>query len=161
VTQALAPLADAVGYRVTVIDPRRAFATDARFPDVEMSGEWPDEAMPRLAPDGQTAVVTLTHDTKIDDPALEHALNSDAFYIGALGSTRTHARRVQRLRDRGFGDEQIARIHGPIGLDLGGRSPAEIAVAILAEVIAARHGKDPMHARTPENDARARETRDA
>ena len=123
IAQALAALALECGYQVTVIDPRRAFATAARFGDVELCTQWPDEAMARLAPDAQTAVVTLAHDPKIDDPALLAALNSDAFYIGALGSSRTHARRVERLTQQGLG-EKLVRIHAPIGLQLGGRSHA-------------------------------------
>jgi len=139
ITQALAPMAALAGYDVTVIDPRRAFATDARFPDVRLVGDWPDEAMERLRPDRRTAVVALTHDPKIDDPALSVALRSDAFYIGALGSTRTHAKRLARLREAGFDERTTARIHGPIGLRIGARSPAEIAISILAEVTAVLH----------------------
>ncbi len=142
ITQCLAPMADMAGFEVTVIDPRRAFANADRFPDVALSGEWPDEAMARLVPDGQTAVVTLTHDPKLDDPALVAALASPAFYIGALGSRRTHAKRTARLIEQGVGEEQIARIHAPVGLDLGGRSPAEIAVAALAQIIQVKHRHD-------------------
>ncbi|MCB1678895.1 MAG: XdhC family protein [Halioglobus sp.] len=139
IAQALAALALECGYQVTVIDPRRAFATAARFGDVELCTQWPDEAMARLAPDAQTAVVTLAHDPKIDDPALLAALNSDAFYIGALGSSRTHARRVERLTQQGLG-EKLVRIHAPIGLQLGGRSHAEIALSILAQLVQVRYG---------------------
>ena len=138
IAQALATLALECGYQVTVIDPRRAFATDDRFRNVELCAEWPDEAMARLQPDAQTAVVTLAHDPKIDDPALIAALNSDVFYIGALGSRRTHAKRVERLVAQGLGDK-LDRINAPIGLNLGGRSHAEIAVAILAQLIQARY----------------------
>lgn len=134
ITQVLAPMAVLAGYRVTVVDPRRSFATAERFPGVDLSTGWPDEAMQALAPDARTAVVTLTHDPKLDDPALHEALRSPAFYIGCLGSTRTHARRLDRLREAGFDDEVLARIHGPIGLAIGARSPAEIALAILAQV---------------------------
>ncbi|QDX80111.1 XdhC/CoxI family protein [Denitratisoma sp. DHT3] len=137
IAQALAPMARLAGYAVTVIDPRRAFASNERFSDVALSDEWPDEAMERLAPDARTAVVTLTHDPKLDDPALLAALASPAFYIGALGSTRTHAKRLERLREQGAAN--LERIHGPAGLDLGGRSPAEIAVAVLAQIVHCRY----------------------
>jgi xanthine dehydrogenase accessory factor len=139
IAQALAPMAALAGYSVTVIDPRQAFATESRFPDVRLVTEWPDEALGALRPDRRTAVVTLTHDPKLDDPALEVALRSDAFYIGALGSTRTQAKRLHRLQDLGFNQEQLGRIHGPIGLKLGGRAPAEIAIAILAEATQVLH----------------------
>lgn len=138
IAQALATLALACGYQVTVIDPRRAFATEDRFHNVELRVEWPDEAMARLSLDAQTAVVTLAHDPKIDDPALVSALNSEAFYIGALGSRRTHEKRLERLTELGLGD-QLARIKAPIGLDLGGRSHAEIALAILAQLVQVRY----------------------
>ena len=138
IAQALAPMATMAGYEVTIIDPRSAFATAQRFPGIVMNDGWPDEAMTRLAPDTQTAVVTLTHDPKLDDPALAAALVSPAFYIGALGSRRTHEKRLARLRDRGL-EAQLDRIHAPVGLDLGGRFPTEIAVAILAEIIRVRY----------------------
>ena len=138
IAQALAPMAALAGYGVTVIDPRRAFATDARFPGVDMSADWPDEAMAARPPDRRTAVVTLTHDPKLDDPALQSALRSPAFYIGALGSKKTHAARQGRLVDAGFSAEEIARIHGPVGLSIGALSPAEIAVSILAQITAVR-----------------------
>jgi xanthine dehydrogenase accessory factor len=141
VALALAPMASLAGFEVTVIDPRRAFGSAERFPNVVLSNEWPDEAMARLAPDARTAVVTLTHDPKLDDPALIAALRSPAFYIGALGSTRTHAKRVQRLTEHGLGAE-VGRIHAPVGLTLGGRSPSEIAVAIVAQVVQERY-RDP------------------
>jgi xanthine dehydrogenase accessory factor len=134
ISQALAPMAGLAGYSVVIIDPRRAFATDARFPDVTLVGDWPDEAMAAMTLDRRTAVVTLTHDPKLDDPALQSALKSDAFYIGALGSKRTHAARLGRLKSAGFTDADCARIHGPVGLDLGALSPAEIAVSILAQI---------------------------
>lgn len=140
VTQALAPMAALLGYEVTVVDPRRAFATDERFPGVAVDTDWPDDALRRLSPDRRTAVVTLTHDPKLDDPALEAALAGDAFYIGSLGSRRTHAARLARLRARGFDDPALARIHGPIGLAIGARSPAEIATAVAAEVTAKLRG---------------------
>lgn len=141
ISQALVPMAAAAGFDVTVIDPRGSFATEARFPDVTISDEWPDDAMEKFAPDSRTAVVTLTHDPKLDDPALEIALKSDAFYIGSLGSRRTHASRLERLAEAGFGEQDFARIHGPIGLDLGATSPAEIAVSVLGQIIAQKHGK--------------------
>ena len=140
IAQALATLARECDYRVTVIDPRRAFATEQRFHNAELCPEWPDEAMARLAPDAQTAVVTLAHDPKIDDPALIAALGSQAFYIGALGSRRTHEKRCERLAQQGMG-EFLRRINAPIGLNLGGRSHAEIAVAILAQIIQARYNE--------------------
>ncbi len=139
IAQALAPMASLAGYEVTVVDPRRAFATEARFPAVRLVTEWPDEALGALRPDRRTAVVTLTHDPKLDDPALEVALRSDAFYIGALGSARTQAKRLHRLQELGFTGKQLGRIHGPIGLKLGGRAPAEIAIAILAEATQVLH----------------------
>ena len=134
ISQALAPIATVLGYEVTVIDPRRSFATDERFPGVSVAPEWPDEALQILAPDARSAVVTLTHDPKLDDPALAVALASPAFYIGCLGSRRTHASRLERLTGRGIGAEALGRLHGPIGLDIGARSPAEIAASIVAEM---------------------------
>ncbi|MDP1610308.1 MAG: XdhC family protein [Sulfuritalea sp.] len=138
IAQALAPMAAAAGFEVIVIDPRGAFASSARFPGVQLSDEWPDEALARLGLDAATALVALSHDPKLDDPALELVLPSKAFYIGALGSRRTHEKRVGRLREAGLG-ELTGRIHSPIGLDLGGRAPAEIAVSILAEIIQVRY----------------------
>ncbi|MEK0082783.1 XdhC family protein [Benzoatithermus flavus] len=134
IAQALAPMAALAGYHVTVIDPRRAFATDSRFPDIIVTLDWPDEAMTALAPDRRTAVVALTHDPKIDDPGLDVALKSEAFYIAALGSKRTHAGRLERLRAMGHDEATLARIHGPAGLDIGAVSPAEIAISIMAEM---------------------------
>ena len=138
IAQALAPMAATAGFEVIVIDPRGAFASPERFPGVQLSDEWPDEALARLGLDEATALVALSHDPKLDDPALELALPSKLFYIGALGSRRTHEKRLERLRAAGLG-ELTARIHSPIGLDLGGRSPAEIAVSILAEIIQVRY----------------------
>lgn len=138
IAQALAPMADAAGFEVIVIDPRGAFASAQRFPGVQLTDEWPDEALGRLGLDAATALVALSHDPKLDDPALELALPSKVFYIGALGSRRTHEKRLERLRAAGL-DSWAGRIHSPIGLDLGGSSPAEIAVAILAEVIQVRY----------------------
>jgi xanthine dehydrogenase accessory factor len=134
IAQPLARMAAELGYRVTVVDPRTAFATDARFPEIELSTEWPDEALQRLKPDKRSAIITLTHDPKLDDPALAEALKSQAFYIGALGSRKTHANRLRRLTELGFKESDFARIHGPVGLNIGAISPAEIAVAILGQV---------------------------
>ena len=139
--QALAPMAAGLGFGVTVADPRRAFATDERFPGISVSTDWPDEALDALRPDARTAVVTLTHDPKLDDPALDRALHSQAFYIGALGSRRTHAARLGRLRDLGHGDDALARIRGPVGLDIGAVTAPEIALSILAQVVAVRRGQ--------------------
>ena len=134
ISQALAPIGKLLGYDVVIVDPRTAFATPERFPDVKVIAEWPDTALPPLGIDRYTAFVALTHDPKIDDPALTHALARDCFYIGALGSKKTHARRVGRLREQGLPDADIARIHAPIGLDIGAVSPAEIAVAIMGQI---------------------------
>ncbi|MEA2994077.1 MAG: xanthine dehydrogenase accessory factor [Alphaproteobacteria bacterium] len=136
ISQALAPMARLLGYDVTIVDPRTAFATVERFPEVKVIAEWPDAALPPLGIDRYTAFVALTHDPKIDDPALLHALARDCFYIGALGSKKTHARRVERLKQQGMTDADIARIHSPIGLAIGAISPAEIAVAIMGEITA-------------------------
>jgi len=140
ISQALAPMAAMAGYGVSVIDPRRAFATDERFPGIDMRGDWPDEAMAELKPDRRTAVVTLTHDPKLDDPALQAALRSPAFYVGALGSRKTHAARLERLAAAGFSAQETARIHGPVGLAIGALSPAEVAVSVLAQITAVRRG---------------------
>jgi xanthine dehydrogenase accessory factor len=134
--QELVPLARAAGYEVTVIDPRTAFGTPARFPDTTVLNDWPDEIVPALVPDRRTAILTLTHDPKIDDPALIAALRSAAFYIGALGSRRTHAKRLERLADAGFDAATLARIRGPVGLAIGARTPVEIAISIMAEITA-------------------------
>ena len=136
ISQALAPVARLLGYDVTIVDPRTAFASPERFPDVKLIAQWPDEALPPLGIDRYTAFVALTHDPKIDDPALLHALARDCFYIGALGSKKTHARRVDRLKAQGISDAAIARIHAPIGLAIGAVSPPEIAVAIMGDVTA-------------------------
>lgn len=142
IAQALAPMARLAGYAVTVVDPRRAFATEARFPGVTLVDEWPDDALEALGPDHRTAMVTLTHDPKLDDPALLVALRSPAFYVGALGSRRTHARRLERLREEGADERALARIHGPAGYPVGATTPSEIAVAVLAQMTAARHGRE-------------------
>jgi xanthine dehydrogenase accessory factor len=139
--QRLVPMARLADFAVTVIDPREGFASPARFPDVALVHLWPDRGMEQMAPDAATAVVTLTHDPKLDDPALVAALRSPAFYIGALGSRKTHARRLDRLRDEGFGDAALARIRAPVGLPIGAVSPGEIAVSIIAEIVAARRGR--------------------
>jgi len=136
ISQALAPLARSLGYDVTVVDPRTAFASPERFPDVPLIAEWPDVALPPLNIDHYTAFVALTHDPKIDDPALLHAFARDCFYIGALGSKKTHARRVDRLKEQGASEADVARIHAPIGLSIGAVSPSEIAVSIMAEITA-------------------------
>src|SRR3984893_11131500 len=134
ISQALAPIARLLGYDVTIVDPRTAFASIERFPDVKVIAEWPDVPFPPLGIDHYTAFVALTHDPKIDDPALTHALARDCFYIGALGSKKTHGRRVERLKAQGISDAALARIHAPIGLDIGAVSPSEIAVAIMGEI---------------------------
>jgi len=139
ISQALAPIGKLLGYDVTIVDPRTAFASSERFPDVKVIAEWPDEALPQLNVDRYTAFVALTHDPKIDDPALRHALSRDCFYIGALGSRKTHARRVERLKAQGLSEAAITRIHAPIGLDIGAVSPAEIAVAIMAQITEQLH----------------------
>ncbi len=136
IAQALAPMAKLAGFDVTVIDPREAFARSSQLSDVNAIVAWPDEAMVEVAPDVRTAVVTLTHDPKLDDPALAAALQSPAFYIGALGSRKTHAKRLQRLAVEGFNEADLARINGPVGIDIDAITPAEIAVSILAQVIA-------------------------
>lgn len=134
IAQHLAPMASGSGYEVSVIDPRSAFASPERFPGVALSHEWPDRALAELELDARTAVVTLSHDPKLDDPALSSALASEVFYIGALGSRANHRRRLERLRESGFDEAALERVHGPVGLDIGARSPAEIAVSILAEL---------------------------
>lgn len=139
IAQSLVPMASLSGYDVTIIDPRQAFASESRFPGVTLNYDWPDEAMKALDPDRRTAVVTLTHDPKLDDPALSVALRSEAFYIGCLGSTRTHARRVERLRQAGFTEAELTRLHAPIGLDIGAVSPAEIAISILGQITEVLH----------------------
>jgi xanthine dehydrogenase accessory factor len=136
ISQALAPIARLLDYDVTIVDPRTAFASPERFPDVKVIAEWPDEALPPLGVDRYTAFVALTHDPKIDDPALTHALARECFYIGALGSRKTHARRLARLKEQGVTDNNLGRIHAPIGLDIGAISPAEIAVSIMGEITA-------------------------
>ena len=138
VAQALIPMAQVVGFDVVLIDPRGAFATENRFPGVTIHKDYPDEVLPQIGIDHRTAIVTLAHDPKIDDPALEAGFTSDAFYIGALGSRRTQGQRLERLSARGYGPEDLRRIHGPVGLDIGALGPAEIAVSIMAELVA-RH----------------------
>jgi len=143
ISQPLVQMASLAGYDVTLVDPRGAWATDARFPETHIDRRWPDEALEDLAPDTRTAVITLTHDPKLDDPALAVALKGPAFYIGALGSTRTHAKRVDRLTAEGFEEAEIGRIRGPIGLAIGAVSPAEIAISIMAEVTRHLHAVEP------------------
>ena len=140
IAQALVPLAAQLGYGITVADPRRAFASEERFPNVTVSSDWPDEALDALLPDSRTAIVTLTHDPKLDDPALDRALKSDAFYIGALGSRRTHANRLERLRAMGHGEDALNRIRGPVGLNIAAVTAPEIALSILAQIVAVRRG---------------------
>lgn len=140
IAQLLVPMARLVGYAITIVDPRAAFATPERFPGSTLVSTWPDEALTGLTIDARTAVVTLTHDPKLDDPALVVALRSPAFYIGALGSRRTHAKRLDRLRDLGLTEAETAHIHAPIGLDIDARTPAEIALSIMAQVVAVRRG---------------------
>jgi xanthine dehydrogenase accessory factor len=137
VSQALAPMARIAGFDVTIVDPRTGFAGAGRFPDVRLFAEWPVDALPKVGLDPFTAMAALTHDPRIDDDAIAAALEAECFYVGALGSRRTHGRRLERLRERGFDDATLARIHGPIGIPIDAQSPAEIAVAILAQVIQA------------------------
>jgi xanthine dehydrogenase accessory factor len=139
--QFLVPLATMLDYDVTIVDPRGAFATDERFPGVKLVAEWPDEVFPQLGLDARTGLIALTHDPKIDDVALNLALASEVFYIGALGSTRTHAKRLDRLKAQGASDEALARIRAPIGLDIGAQGPAEIALSIMSQVTAVLRGK--------------------
>ena len=134
IAQPLARIAALAGYGVTVVDPRRAFAASDKFSGFTVTDEWPDEALTRLEPDARSAVVTLTHDPKLDDPALAVALRSPAFYIGALGSKKTHAARLGRLKAMGFDEHALARIHGPVGLDIGALSQSEIAISIMAQI---------------------------
>jgi xanthine dehydrogenase accessory factor len=136
ISQALAPMARSLGYDVTVVDPRTAFASPERFPDVRVVAEWPDVALPPLNVDHYTAFVAVTHDPKIDDPALLHAFERDCFYIGALGSRKTHAKRLDRLKAQGASDDTIAKLHAPLGLPIGAISPGEVAVAIMAQITA-------------------------
>ena len=140
IAQALVPMATIAGFQVTVLDPREGFATAERFPGAKLVKEWPDEVMGALAPDRRTGIVALTHDPKIDDPALIAGLASEAFYIGALGSRKTQWARRERLGALGFSEESLQRIHGPVGLHIGARTPEEIAVAVLAQVIGTLRG---------------------
>lgn len=149
VAQALARMVQLAGHDVRVVDPRRAFATAGRFEGIPLEAEWPDEALARIGLDRRTAVITLTHDPKIDDPALAAALRSDAFYVGCLGSRKTQAARRDRLRALGFGDAELARLHGPVGLPIGAATPGEIAASILAELVAALRGAPPLRAGAP------------
>jgi len=144
IAQFLVPMAELAGYAVTLVDPRQAWATPERFPDVTLLTDWPDEALAMLEPDRRTAVVTLTHDPKLDNPALAVALKSEAFYIGSLGSRKTHGKRLDDLRTLGFGEADFARIHGPVGLAIGAKSPAEIALAILAQITQVKQGAPPL-----------------
>lgn len=140
IAQSLQPLAEGLGYQVVIVDPREAFAADARFEGANLLREWPDEALPRLGVDANTALVALSHDPRLDDPALLHALREGALYVGALGSKKTHAARVERLRAEGLSPDDAARIHAPIGLDIGAQGPAEIALSIIAEIVKVKRG---------------------
>ena len=137
IAQPLSQMAVLAGYDVSIVDPRREFASVDRFPGINLIDAWPDDGVDQFAPDRRSAIVTLTHDPKLDDPALIKVLRSDAFYIGCLGSTRTHGKRLERLAVEGFGESEFVRIHGPVGLDIGAKSPAEIAVSIMGEIIEA------------------------
>lgn len=139
--QFLLPIARMVGHDVIIVDPRTAFATPERFPDANIVAEWPEDGLPLIGIDSRTAMIALTHDAKIDDGALRMGLEAGAFYVGALGSNRTHAKRLERLKEMGCTDEALARIHAPIGLDIGAQGPAEIALSIMAEVTAVLRGK--------------------
>ena len=141
IAQSLVPLAASMGFAVTVVDPRRAFVSADRFPGVATCIDWPDKALDALTPDARTAIITLTHDPKLDDPALIRAVASDAFYIGALGSRKTHAKRLDRLREAGLDEAALARIRAPVGLDIGAVTAPEIALSIIAQVVATRRGK--------------------
>ena len=141
ISQALAPMAKLAGFDMTIVDPRTAFATPERFPDVTLIADWPQNALPGIGLDRYTGVCLLTHDPKIDDPALIAALKAECFYIGALGSRKTHAKRIERMRAEGFDEAALQRIHAPIGLDIGSVSPAEIAVSVLGEIILALRKK--------------------
>ncbi len=140
IAQALAPLAAAAGLDTVIIDPRRGFATAERFPGFAINHDWPDVALQGLKPDTRSAIVTLTHDPKLDDPALIAALKSEAFYIGALGSRKTHAQRRERLAEAGFNEAALSRLHAPVGLDIGAITAPEIALSIVAEIVAHRRG---------------------
>ncbi|PZU91555.1 MAG: XdhC/CoxF family protein [Chelatococcus sp.] len=140
ISQAMAPMAKLLDLDIVIVDPRTAFATPERFPEVTLLAEWPDEAIARIGLDSYTAFVALTHDPKIDDPGLFAALRSDCFYVGALGSRKTHGRRLERLAEAGFGEDAARRIHAPVGLDIGAVSPAEIALSILGEIVQALRG---------------------
>ena len=141
IAQFLAPMAKVAGFDVTVVDPRSSFATPSRFPEISLLDEWPDDGILKLKPDTRTAVVTLTHDPKLDDPALVETLKTPAFYIASLGGTRTHGKRLERLKSEGFDEKELLRINGPAGLDIGSVAPSEIAISILAELTAALHGR--------------------
>ncbi len=134
IAQPLSQMANLAGYDVSIVDPRREFASADRFPGINLIDAWPDDGVEQFAPDRRSAIVTLTHDPKLDDPALIKVLGTDVFYIGCLGSTRTHGKRLERLAGEGFGEADFARIHGPVGLDIGAKSPAEIAISIMGEI---------------------------
>ncbi len=139
ITQSLAYIARMAGYNVNIVDPRQGFANPDRFPDLKISNDWPDDYFKEIHLTNRAAIITLSHDPKIDDPALEYALESPVFYIGSLGSKRTHSKRLSRLKSLGFLDTQLSRIHSPIGLDIAAKSPAEIAISIMAEITNVRN----------------------
>ncbi len=139
ITQYLIDFAQNLNFEITIIDPRKYFTTEQRFKNINVINEWPDEAFKKIETNSHTALVALTHDPKIDDPALQHALKNKFFYIGALGSKKTHLNRCQRLKILGFKDEEISTIHGPIGINIGGKSPSEIALSIIAEIVLENH----------------------
>ena len=141
IAQYLADFAKSLNFEILIIDPRGYFASKQRFPDIKIINKWPKEAFKELEPDKNTALIALTHDPKIDDPALQHALNKKFYYIGALGSKKTHSNRCQRLKDTGFSDEQIKSVHGPIGIKLGGKSAPEIALSIIAQLVSETYKK--------------------
>ncbi|MFP6748893.1 MAG: XdhC family protein [Alphaproteobacteria bacterium] len=150
IAQPLSGMAVLAGYDVAIVDPRREFASPDRFPGVTIIDAWPDDGVDQFAPDRRTAIITLTHDPKLDDPALIKVLRTDVFYIGCLGSNRTHGKRLERLAAEGFSEADFARIHGPVGLDIGAKSPAEIAVAIMAEITGALRRPAPAAAKAAE-----------
>jgi xanthine dehydrogenase accessory factor len=142
IAQYLVDFAKSLNFEISIIDPRGYFASEQRFPDINIINKWPDDAFKEIETNENTALIALTHDPKIDDPALQHALNKKFYYIGALGSKKTHVNRCKRLKDSGFSDEQIQSIHGPIGIKLGGRSAPEIALSIIAQLVSETYKND-------------------
>ena len=141
IAQYLVDFAKSLNFEISIIDPRGYFASEQRFPDMKIINKWPDEAFKEIETNENSALIALTHDPKIDDPALQHALNKKFYYIGALGSKKTHENRCQRLKEAGFNNEQINSIHGPIGIKLGGRSAPEIALSIIAQLVSETYKK--------------------